>query len=71
MVRGHAHWKILKKWCILKCILIKFQGETNLKISLFIATTTEKATSLLGEGVSVRWHAPAEKFEKMMQFGVF
>ena len=29
-------------WCILKCILIKFQGKNNLKISMFIATTTKK-----------------------------
>ena len=27
---------------ILKCILIKFQGENSLRISVFIATTTKK-----------------------------
>ena len=37
-------------WCVLKCILIKFQGKNSLKILVFIATTTKKATSLLGEG---------------------
>ena len=39
-------------WCILKCILIKFQGKYSLKISVFIATT-KKAASLLEEGVGM------------------
>ena len=36
---------LLKKWCNLvhlKCILIKFKGKYNLKISMYIATTTKK-----------------------------
>ena len=32
---------LLVTWCILKCILIKFQGKNSLKISVFIATTTK------------------------------
>ena len=35
-------------WCILKCILIKYQSENSLKISVFIAKTAKKDASLLG-----------------------
>ena len=58
-------------WCTLKCILIKFQGKNNLKISLFPATTTKKAASLLGEGVLVRGNAHPENCEKIVRFGAF
>ena len=36
-------------WCILKCILIKFQGKNSWKISVFIATTMKKAVSCYEE----------------------
>ena len=36
---------------------------------MFIATTTKKAASLLGEGV--RQHAPPENLEKMVHFKVY
>ena len=35
-------WKNGAIGCILKCILIKYQGNDSLKISVFIATTTKK-----------------------------
>ena len=54
-----------KKWCILKCILIKFQGKNSLKISLFIATTPKKATSKERKGACSHGK---ENFEKMVHF---
>ena len=55
-------------WCILKCILIKFQGNNSLKISMFIATTTKKDVSLLGEKGGVGTRACSRKmFKKMVQ----
>ena len=69
-------------WCILKCILIKFQGENSLKIYVFIATTTKKTTSLLGaDGGMLYWENfeeivqsspnPRDIFEKIVQFSAF
>ena len=52
-VRWHAppeSFEISAVWCILKCILSKFQGRNTLKISVFIATTTKNAASFLGDG---------------------
>ena len=36
--------------CILKCILIKYQGKNNLKISVFIATTMKKSCGFVRRG---------------------
>ena len=55
-------------WCILKCILIRFQGKNSSKIS---ATTTKKVTSLLGKRGVATGHAHPENFEKKLQFGTF
>ena len=64
LVRGHAPRKILKKWCIPKCILIRFQDKNSVKISVLIGKNTKKGTSLLGKGGIVRGHVPPEKNRK-------
>ena len=49
---GAAPAKKIEKWCslVLKCFLIKCLDKNSLKISIFIATITEKAVSLCGTG---------------------
>ena len=42
-------WKNGAIWCILKCILIQFQGKNSLNISVFIATNTKKISVFLNE----------------------
>ena len=63
--------KMVQFGAFLRCISIKFQGKNSLKISVFIATTTKKAMSSLGEGLLVRGHAPRNLFKKWCNFGAF
>ena len=60
-----------RKVCILVHLkvfsLIKCSGKNDLEISMFIATYTKKAVSLLGGGGLQRHATP----EKMLQFEAF